>query len=221
MATNNSTKTVDQYVEKLADFRVIVEPWQIITSALAVVNIMKQQLPYGTPVFAIGEQGLLDTLQAAGFELMTAKQAEKAEALVMGLDRGINFEKMVEATLLLRAGKPFFATNPDKTFPTPRGFIPGAGAWVSVVVTATDIQPTYAGKPFPYILELALSRLDTSREFTFIVGDRLDTDIAGGQALGCPTALVLTGVNTFAQAQNWIPKVDIIAESLSVLVGAS
>jgi len=221
MATNNSTKTVDQYVERLAGFGVSVEPWQIVTSALAVVEIMKRQLPSGAPVFVIGEQGLQENLRLAGFELLSPKHAEKAEALVMGLDRSINFEKMVEATLLVRTGKPFYATNPDITFPTPRGIIPGAGAWISVVVTATDIQPVYAGKPFPFILELALNRLNTPKENTFVIGDRLDTDIAGGQALGCPTAMVLTGISTFSQAEKWVPKVDLIADNLSHLVGAS
>jgi len=140
--------------------------------------------------------------------------------VVIGLDRLVNFDKMREATLLVRAGKPFFATNPDKTFPTPRGQIPGAGAWVSVITTATDVQPMYAGKPYPYILELALNRIGTSKEATYVVGDRLETDIAGGQSLGCPTALVLSGVSTAAQAEAWMPEVDIIADSLATLVDA-
>ena len=214
-------RTVDQYVDRLQVFGVSVEPWQVVTSSLAVADMMKRQLPAGAPIFAIGEQGLQDVLRAASFELLSVEQAEKAEAVVFGVDREINFEKMREATLLVRAGKPFFATNPDRTFPTPRGQIPGAGAWISVIVTATDIQPIYAGKPYPYILELALKRINTPRETTFIVGDRLETDIAGGQALGFPTALVLSGISTLAQAQNWTPSVDIIAENLAVLVGAN
>ncbi len=220
MATNNSTRTIDQYVERLRGFGVSVEPWQIVTSCLAVADMMTRQLPAGAPVFAIGEQGLQDSLKAANFEVLTVDQAENAEAVVIGLDRKINFEKMSKATLLVRAGKPFFATNPDRTFPTPRGQIPGAGAWISVIVTATDVQPIYAGKPFPYILELALNRLGTSREATLVVGDRLETDIAGGQALGCPTALVLSGVSTLAQGQAWTPRPDFIADNLAALLGA-
>jgi 4-nitrophenyl phosphatase len=220
MATNNSTRTVDQYVERLHDFGVSVEPWQVITSSLAVVELMKRRLPTGAQVFAIGEQGLKESLRNASFELLSVAQAEKAEAVVIGLDRDINFEKMREATLLVRAGKPFFATNPDRTFPTPRGQIPGAGAWVSVIATATDIQPIYAGKPYPYILDLALQRLETPKSTTFVVGDRLETDIAGGQALGCATALVLSGISTLAQAQSWTPRIDIIADDLAALVGA-
>jgi 4-nitrophenyl phosphatase len=221
MATNNSTRTVEQYVDRLYSFGVRVEPWQIVTSSLAVVELMKEQLPRGAAVFAIGESGLINVIKDSDFELLSIEDASKAEAVVIGIDREINFEKMREATLLVRAGKPFFATNPDKTFPTPRGQIPGAGAWISVIVTATDTQPIYAGKPFPFILDLALKRLGASKESTFIVGDRLETDIAGGQALGCPTALVLSGVSTQAQAKVWRPSVDIITDSLSILLGVA
>ena len=219
MATNNSTRTVEQYVEKLYRFGVHVEPWQVVTSSLAVAELMTGQLPHGAPVFAIGEDGLKEVLKNSGFELLSIERASNAEAVVVGLDREINFDKMREATLLVRAGKPFFATNPDRTFPTPRGQVPGAGAWISVIVTATDVHPIYAGKPFPFILDLALKRLGTSKESTFVVGDRLETDIKGGQELGCPTALVLSGVSTLTQAQEWQPSVNIITGSLSTLLG--
>ncbi|MCX6065481.1 MAG: HAD-IIA family hydrolase [Chloroflexi bacterium] len=220
MATNNSTRTVDQYVERLHDFGVDVEPWQVITSSLAVAEMMKRKLPAGSPVFAIGEQGLIDALKDANFELLSTDEAERAQAVVIGLDRRIDFDKMREATLLVRAGIPFFATNPDKTFPTPRGQIPGAGAWISVIVIASEVEPMYAGKPYPYILELALERLGTPKEATYVVGDRLETDIAGGQGMGCPTSLVLSGVGTQAQADAWLPKIDIISADLTALVGA-
>jgi 4-nitrophenyl phosphatase len=137
----------------------------------------------------------------------------------MGMDRGFNFQKAVEATLLVRNGVPFYATNADKTFPTPRGEIPGAGAWLSVITTATDIHPIVAGKPFPFLLELALERLGTKREETLVVGDRLETDMAGGQAVGCHTALVVSGVSTRGQAEQWTPKIDMIADDLATLIG--
>jgi len=219
MATNNSSRTVTQYVERLAAFGVQVEPWQVVTSSLAVASLMTDKLPAGAPVFAIGEQGLRDALKTANFEVLPVEQAEKAEAVVMGIDWSINYEKMREATLLVRSGKPFFATNPDLTFPSQRGQIPGAGAWIAVVVAATDIQPIYAGKPYPFILEMALKRLGSSKNDTLIVGDRLETDIAGGQALGCPTALVLSGISKLSQARVWPKPMEIIADDLASLVG--
>ena len=232
-ATNNGTLTPDQYVDRLAGFGVIVEPRQVVTSALVVAELLMRRLAL-TPssfidvrergegvrakVFAIGGEGVMTALREKGFTLLSVEEAEKAKAVVVGIDRQINFQKMSEAALLVRRGVPFYATNPDKTFPTPRGEIPGAGAWISVIVTATGIEPIYAGKPAPYLLELARERLGTAKEETLVVGDRLETDIAGGQIAGCPVAVVLSGVSTRQQAEAWRPVVDIIAEDLYTLV---
>jgi 4-nitrophenyl phosphatase len=223
-ATNNGSRTVNQYVERLAGFGVKVEPWQVVTSALGVADLLTktERLPKNTQplkVFAIGGAGVMEALSEKGFDVLPAERAEGAQAVVMGVDLQINFDKMREATLLVRRGVPFFATNPDKTFPTPRGEIPGAGAWISVIVTATGIEPVYAGKPAPYLLELARERLGTSKSETLIVGDRLETDIAGGQSAGCPVALVLSGVSTRAEADTWKPVIDVIAPDLATLVG--
>ncbi len=217
-ATNNGTRSPEQYVERLAGYGVTAEPWQVVTSSLGVAHLLNQKFPAGGPVFAIGEAGVMIALREKDFEPLPVEEAEKAQAVVVGIDRGINFEKMCEATLLVRRGVPFYATNPDKTFPTPRGEIPGAGAWIAVIVAATGIEPIYAGKPAPYLLDLARQRLGTAREETLVVGDRLETDIAGGQRAGCPVALVLSGVSTQQQAQAWRPVVEVIAEDLSTLV---
>jgi 4-nitrophenyl phosphatase len=217
-ATNNGSRTPEQYVERLAGFGVIVEPWQVVTSSLGVAHLLSQRFPAGGPIFAIGEAGVMFALRDKGFEPLSVEEAEKAQVVVMGIDRGISFPKMCEAALLVRRGVPFYATNPDRTFPTPRGEIPGAGAWISVIVTATGIEPIYAGKPAPYLLDLARERLGTAKEETLVVGDRLETDIAGGQGAGCPVALVLSGVSTREQGEMWQPVVDVIAEDLSSLL---
>jgi 4-nitrophenyl phosphatase len=180
---------------------------------------MAQKFPTGTRVFVIGEEGLSAPLQEKGFEILSVEDASQAEVVVMGMDRGVSYQKLSEAALLVRRGIPFYATNPDKTFPTPRGQVPGAGAWYSVVVTATDVQPIVAGKPFPFLMDLSLERLGTRKEETLVVGDRLETDIAAGQAVGCPTALVLSGVSSRAQADRWRPKIDFIADDLASLIG--
>lgn len=217
-ATNNGTRTPEQYVERLAGFGVQVETWQVVTSALTLAHLLSQRFPAGGPIFAIGEAGVLNALRDKGFEPLSVEDAEKAQAVVMGIDRQITFNKMAEATLLVRRGVPFYATNPDKTFPTPRGEIPGAGAWQAVVITATDVQPIFAGKPAPALLELARERLGTEKHETLVVGDRLETDILGGQNAGMPVAFVLSGVSTLAEGQTWQPKIDIITEDLGKLV---
>ena len=217
-ATNNSTKTSEQYVVRLQGFGVEAEPWQVVTSSQATARAVAQKFPSGTKVFMIGEDGLQFPLEEEGFEIVSVENAPEAQVVVMGIDRGITFEKACEATLLVRKGIPFYATNPDKTFPTPRGQIPGAGAWYSIITTATDVEPIVAGKPFPFLMELSLERLGTKIEETLVIGDRLETDIAAGQALGCHIALVLSGVSTKGEAENWKPKIDIIADDLATLL---
>jgi len=214
-ATNNSTRTSDQYVTRLREFGVEAEPWQVITSSQAAA----QKFPPGAKVFMIGEDGLRIPLEEKGFEVLSTEDAPRAQAVVMGLDREVSFQKAVEAALLVRSGIPFYATNPDKTFPTPRGLIPGAGAWYSVVATATGVEPIVAGKPFPFLMELSMEKLGTTNEETLVIGDRIDTDIAGGQAVGCPTALVLTGVSTREQAEKWHPKINLVVDDLEMLIG--
>lgn len=217
-ATNNGTRTSEQYVTRLKGFGVDVEPWQVITSAQAAAHGLSQKFSRGTKVFMIGEDGVRMALEEKGFEILSVENATEAQAVVMGIDRQINFQKMVEATLLVRRGIPFYVTNPDKTFPTPRGEIPGAGAWYSIIVTASNVQPTVAGKPFPFLMELALEKLGTTNKETLVVGDRLETDIAAGQAVGCPTALVLSGVSTRQEADLWRPQIDYITADLSTLI---
>ena len=217
-ATNNGTRTSQQYVDRLKGFGVDVEPWQVVTSAQAAAHGLSQKFHRGTKVFMIGGDGVRAALEEKGFEILSVENAPDAQAVLMGIDREINFRKMEEATLLVRKGVPFYATNPDKTFPTPRGEIPGAGAWYSVVVTATGVEPIIAGKPFPFLMELSLEKLSTKREETLVIGDRLETDIAAGQQVGCPTALVLSGVSTRLQADNWEPRIDIVADDLSKLI---
>jgi len=218
-ATNNSTKTSEQYVERLKGFGVEVEPWQVVTSSQSVAHAVAQQFRPGTKIFMIGEDGLRQPLEQEGFEILPVENAVQAQVVVMGYDRAISFQKAVEATLLVRRGIPFYATNPDKTFPTPRGQVPGAGAWTSVITTATSIEPIVAGKPFPFLMELSLERLGTRKEETLVVGDRLETDIAAGQVVGCPVALVLSGVSTKEQAESWEPKIDMIVDDLATLIG--
>jgi HAD superfamily hydrolase (TIGR01457 family) len=218
-ATNNGSKTPEQYVDTLAKFGVQVDTSQVVTSALGVANMLSKKFPRGSKAFMIGGDGVRMALEQSGFEVLSMERAPEAQFVVMGIDRRITFEKMCEATLLVRRGVPFYATNPDKTFPTPRGEIPGAGAWISVITTATEVEPLFAGKPYPFMMELSLERLGTQKSETLVIGDRLETDIAAGQAVGCPTALVLSGVSTQKQAEIWSPKIDIIATDLATLVG--
>ncbi len=220
LATNNATKTVDEYLEKLAGFGVRLDGEQIITSALATANVLEKVFPRGGPVFVVGENGLQRALEAAGFFPVWDPQDEvQPVAVVAGFDRSLTYAKLRRAALFIRAGVPFYGTNPDRTFPTPQGLIPGAGATLAALEAATDTRAIVIGKPSPSMLYLALDRMGVLPEETLVVGDRLETDIAAGQAAGCQTALVLSGVTNSEQAEAWSPAPHLIAETLAAVVG--
>jgi 4-nitrophenyl phosphatase len=214
LATNNATRTIDQYVDKLLKFGVRVHPNQIINSAQAAANYLKQRFPQGGNVYVVGESALSNTLLNHGYTNSTID----ALAVVVGMDRQLVYEKLRQATLLLRGGAIFVATNPDRTFPTPAGLVPGTGAILAALEAASEIQPIIVGKPAPEMYQLAMQRMNATPESTLVVGDRLETDIAGAQKIGCRTALVLSGVTSMQKAQDWKPALDWLAPDLSSLI---
>ena len=214
LATNNATLSVEQYLNKLERFGVSLRPEQIVNSSLAAAHYLCQRFPEGGNVYIIGEEGLILTLSQHGF-----KPSEKnVQAVIVGLDRGLTFEKLKQATLLIRSGVPFIGTNPDRTFPTPYGLIPGAGAILAAIEAATQVQPVIVGKPSPEMYRVAIDRMKSLPEETLVVGDRLETDIVGAQQLGCRSALVLSGVTGLAAARTWNPPPDYIAADLAALL---
>ena len=219
LATNNATRSVEEYLEKLAGFGVKLEPWQIISSALAAADVLAKRFPDGGPVFVVGENGIQRTLEERGFQPSVDPDDETTpEAVVSSFDRSVTYQKLRRATLHIRAGAPFYGTNPDKTFPTPQGLVPGAGSILAAIEAATSVEPMIIGKPQPAMMYMALEKLGTSPNETLVVGDRLETDIAAGQAAGCKTALVLSGVSTMEQAKKWQPAPDFIFDDLAALL---
>jgi 4-nitrophenyl phosphatase len=217
LATNNATLSADQYVQKLAGFGVSMERRYIVNSAQATAYYLHQRFPEGGAVFIIGESGLEAELAAQGFFV----SEHQPVAVVVGLDRAITYEKLLKASLLVRSGTPFIATNPDMTYPTPAGLAPGAGTFVVAVQAASGQPPVIIGKPEPEMYRQAMERMDLEPLETLVVGDRLDTDISGAQRIGCPTALVLSGVSTQSEATEWNPPPDCIAVDLSSLLELS
>ncbi len=168
-------------------------------------------------VFIVGENGIQRALEERGFTPIIDPDDETTPVAVVGsIDRSISYQKLRRATLHIRAGAPFYGTNPDKTFPTPQGLVPGAGSILAAIEAATDVKPIIIGKPQPAMMHMALERLGTTPEETLVVGDRLETDIAAGQAAGCKTALVLSGVSTRQQAKDWQPAPDFIVDGFSI-----
>jgi 4-nitrophenyl phosphatase len=213
-ATNNSTGTIDFLHKKLLDFGIQNNVDQIINSSLALAHLLEKIFPDGGPVYILGESGLVNPLQKANFFHAT----KDVLAVVVGLDRELTYAKLREANFLIRAGIPFFGTNPDRTFPSPEGITPGAGSILAALEASSGVKPEIIGKPYPYLFQTALGRLGTLPEETLVVGDRLDTDILGGFRTGCRTALVLSGVTTHAELHHWKPQPDLVAVSLTELL---
>jgi len=219
LASNNATRTIDEHLEKVAGFGVTMEPWQIISSAAATADVLSKDFPNGGAVFVVGENGIRRMLEERGFKvIIDPDDKTKPVAVISSFDRGVTYAKLRRATLHIRAGAAFYATNPDKTFPTPEGLVPGAGAILASIEAATSADPIIIGKPKPAMMYMALERLGTGPEETLVVGDRLETDIAAGQAAGCKTALVLSGVSTREQAEEWQPAPDLIADDLTAVI---
>jgi 4-nitrophenyl phosphatase len=198
----------------LSSFGVIAEPWQVINSATAVIYYLCRKFPNGGPVYIIGEQGVIEACNENGFY----QSDSNVLAVIASMDRNLTYEKLKTATLFLRAGVPLIGTNPDLTFPTPVGLVPGAGSILAALTAASDVTPIIVGKPEPVMYQVALERLNIPADHALVVGDRPETDIAGAQHIGCRTALVLSGVTNAKQASAWQPPPDIIAVDLETII---
>jgi 4-nitrophenyl phosphatase len=214
LATNNSTLTPGMYVEKLSRMGVEVEEGDVLTSSIATAAYMSSRYPRGSQVYAIGEEGLMDALQQAGFVLGRRHPV----AVVVGFDRDITYAKLREATLLIRSGAPFIATNPDLTLPLPEGQVPGTGTILAALAAATGQEPTLIGKPEPTLMEQAMARMGAALEMTAAVGDRLETDILSAQRAGLLSILALSGATDRDRLAASDVRPDIVVEDVQALV---
>jgi 4-nitrophenyl phosphatase len=213
LATNNSTRTPEQFVEKMAGLGVQITPADLITSAQATAAYVRQLAPPGTSIYAIGQAGLTTALQEAGFVL----NSRRAEFVVVGMDTHVTYEKLKTATLLIRRGATFIGTNPDATLPTPEGEIPGAGSILAAIQVATGVVPRIIGKPEPTMFQQAMARLDTTLDTTAALGDRLETDILAAQRTGLLSLLVLSGATDRALLAESTVQPDLVFEDITDL----
>lgn len=190
MVTNNSTKSVSDYVERLTALGVAITPDRVITSVVVTLAHLQAHYPTGTPVYAVGSDRLREGLIAAGYVL----DAATAQVVITGLDTQLTYDKLKIAGQLILAGATFISTNADRALPVADGMAPGAGTIIAALQTMTQQRPLVLGKPQPTMFRVALERLGVEPADALMIGDRLDTDIQGAGELGIPTALVLTGV---------------------------
>lgn len=224
LATNNASLTQQQYVEKLAAMGVKIHLNEVLTSSMATARYLKENLPADQrKVYVIGEQGLIDPLLQQGFEVTaTYYPAEPelnntdiwADIVVSGLDRKLSWDKLATATLNIRAGAAFYATNADTTLPTELGEVMGNGGVLAALTAATGISPIVIGKPEPILYQQAFEILGTHQHNTIAIGDRLDTDILGAVNAGIRSIMVLTGVSSVADLADVSYQPDWIMEDI-------
>jgi 4-nitrophenyl phosphatase len=204
LATNNASRTPEQFVQKLAGMGVSVRREEVLTSAMGAALYLAQlwarENTDGRPparIFAIGGPGVCQALLEQNFHLCSLDDLD-ADFVVCGMDPGLSWDKLATATLNLRAGARFVGTNPDLSLPTERGLTHGNGAILAALQAATGVAPVIIGKPEPTLYQQALDLLGTEPSETLAIGDRLDTDILGAARAGLPSVLVLSGVSTRA-----------------------
>ncbi len=164
-ATNNATRSADDYAQRLQNLGVTIDPAQIITSAEATALTLARRLPSGGRVFVVGEQGTASCLKDAGFQpVMDPTDEGEVVAVVAGMDRAFTYEKLRVASRHVREGALFYGTNPDATFPTPDGLVPGSGTIIAAIATAAEIQPTIIGKPSPLMFQMAADRMGIQKD---------------------------------------------------------
>ncbi len=187
--TNNSSKDRQQYVEKITRLGLPIQPDQVLTSGEATAQLLSRDYP-GAKLFVVGTPSLEGEFRAAGFTL----DDPRPELAVVGFDTGLTYAKLWTLCDLVRAGRPYIVTHPDLNCPTPGGFMPDIGATIAYVKAATGRGPDQVvGKPSRLMAEAAARKLGLPLESLAMVGDRLYTDIALGQAAGIPAVLVLSG----------------------------
>lgn len=220
-ATNNSSKTREQYVAKFAGMGVTIDPKQVMTSAVATAHYMLDNFAAGSEMYVMGGEGLQIELADVGFNVLARDDYKTpAQAVAVGLNHSVTYEDMSIATLQIRNhGAKFIASNADSTYPTERGLLPGAGALVSVLQTATDQTPIVVGKPYPIMFHQALKLLGDGATLhnTAMVGDRLNTDIAGAKGVNMRSVLVMSGITQPADLETTDLSPDFVLSDITAL----
>lgn len=198
LATNNSSKAPEDYLEKLARMGITRHPArQIVTSGTATLGYLRAHYPTGTTVHILGGDGLKRLTAEAGFELV--EDDRPTQVVVAGIDFNLTYDRLRRAARHILRGADFIGTNADAAIPFPDGLAPGAGSILSALITATGREPLVIGKPGKPMFEAGLEILGTQPAETIMLGDRLDTDVMGANQAGLHSILMLTGVVTADQ----------------------
>jgi 4-nitrophenyl phosphatase len=212
LATNNSTQTPEERVDKLARMGAKVSPDEILNSGQATARFLSQQYPQGARVHVFGMAALRKALVDEGFTLAD----ENVDLVVASMDKDVSYEKLKRATVLIRSGARFIATNLDPTYPSEEELWPGTGSLIAALETASGAEPEAIGKPEATMYRLAMELMGALPETTAVIGDRVDTDILGGKRAGILTICVLSGSSGRAEAEAM--ETDMIFDDIAQLL---
>lgn len=191
--TNNASRTPAQVAAHLRELGAPAEDHQVVSSSQAAAELLASLLPAGAAVLITGSPALAHEIELVGLKPVHGAE-DKPVAVVQGFNPGIGWKDLAEASYVVAGGALWVATNTDMSIPQARGIAPGNGTLVAAVAAATRQTPLVAGKPEAPLFHAAAKRLSAERPL--VVGDRLDTDILGGNKAGFATVAVLTGVDT-------------------------
>ncbi|PFG42920.1 HAD superfamily hydrolase (TIGR01450 family) [Isoptericola jiangsuensis] len=195
--TNNASREPEDVAEQLSGLDIPTAPDEVMTAAQACAALLRTRLEPGASVLVVGGRGLVTAVEQAGFRLASGAD-DAPDAVAQGFAPELGWSDLAEAAYAVAGGAWHVASNRDLSLPTARGFAPGNGALVAAVVAATGVEPDSAGKPAPTMYRLAVERVGAERPL--VIGDRLDTDLAGARAGGYPGLHVLTGVSSARDA---------------------
>ncbi len=212
--TNNSSKSVEKYIEKLAELGISADADDFLTSVNATIPVLKNK-GY-KKVYAFGTQSFKQQLKEADITV-TDVPGDDVDCLCMGFDTELTFQKLEDACILLNRGVDYIATNPDWVCPTRYGSVPDCGSISQILQTATGRLPVFIGKPQPEMAYLAMEKSGFGKEETAVVGDRLYTDIACGVNAGISAIFVLSGEGTMEDVEKSETKPDFIFENIKEL----
>ena len=191
--SNNSSRSVQQYVEKLHRFEIPADEEDVLLSTHDLLSWLKNEQI--TQTWLIGTGGMKQMLEQNGI----STQSEQPEYVVLGYDTEITYEKLAQASIFLHSGVPLVASHPDMVCPSPDGGLPDVGAYLALLKTTTGIDPVHiCGKPNAGMILHKIEELGLDASRCAMVGDRLYTDIAMATRAGCIGVLVLSGEATIA-----------------------
>ena len=216
--TNNSSKSVNDYIKKLAKLGITAEYDDFLTSSQATAFYLKKTYP-GKVLYVSGTQSLKEELMREGFVI--TDDIEKTEVIVMGFDTELTFKKLEDVSkMLCTKDLPYIATNPDYVCPTEFGSVPDCGSVCDMIFNATGKRPVVIGKPEALMPQLAMARTGCTKEQTVVIGDRIYTDIKSGINAGTVTVLVMSGETTQEILDASPEKPDFVLEDASEILKA-